>query len=171
MAQKETLINQLIATASMKDGSAMKAIAILTMCFLPGTFVAVSAMAACCGIDTTITSMLTCLADLVRYASHALRHLSGQPCVGSWFRDVLGGDNPAHCLCPAALGGLDVSRKTAAKSIARSLVANKSEHLRASSALVEDQSIAHAYRRADSQILLDGSLCTPATDCSQPVVQ
>jgi hypothetical protein len=49
MAQKDAKVNiQLaettatIALESKKDSSAMKAIAVLTMCFLPGTFLAVS---------------------------------------------------------------------------------------------------------------------------------
>jgi hypothetical protein len=48
MAQKDSKVNlQLAATTttiaqeSKKDSSAMKAIAVLTMCFLPGTFLAV----------------------------------------------------------------------------------------------------------------------------------
>lgn len=41
MAQKEALINQKIATISAKDGSQMKAIAVLTMVFLPSTAMAV----------------------------------------------------------------------------------------------------------------------------------
>jgi hypothetical protein len=52
MAQKDSKVNlQLaeitttIAKESKKDSSAMKAIAVLTMCFLPGTFVAVCTLA------------------------------------------------------------------------------------------------------------------------------
>lgn len=48
MAQKDSKVNiQLadtsatIARESKKDSAAMKAIAVLTMCFLPGTFLAV----------------------------------------------------------------------------------------------------------------------------------
>ena len=48
MVQKDSKVNlQLAATTttiareSKKDSSAMKAIAVLTMCFLPGTFLAV----------------------------------------------------------------------------------------------------------------------------------
>jgi hypothetical protein len=48
MAQKDARVNiQLaetsatIARETKKDGSSMKAIAVLTMCFLPGTFLAV----------------------------------------------------------------------------------------------------------------------------------
>jgi hypothetical protein len=48
MAQKDSKINielaettTVIARESKKDSSAMKAIALLTMCFLPGTFLAV----------------------------------------------------------------------------------------------------------------------------------
>jgi hypothetical protein len=49
MAIKEATTNgqvaktsAIIARESKKDSSAMKAIAVLTMCFLPGTFLAVS---------------------------------------------------------------------------------------------------------------------------------
>jgi hypothetical protein len=49
MTQKDSKVNielgemtALIARESKKDSSAMKAIAVLTMCFLPGTFLAVS---------------------------------------------------------------------------------------------------------------------------------
>jgi hypothetical protein len=49
MAQKDAKVNirlaetsTTIAEESKKDSSAMKAIAVLTMCFLPGTFLAVS---------------------------------------------------------------------------------------------------------------------------------
>jgi hypothetical protein len=48
MVQKDSKINlslaettTIIARESKKDSSAMKAIAVLTMCFLPGTFLAV----------------------------------------------------------------------------------------------------------------------------------
>jgi hypothetical protein len=48
MAQKDSRVNlelaettNIIAKESKKDSSAMKAIAMLTMCFLPGTFLAV----------------------------------------------------------------------------------------------------------------------------------
>jgi len=48
MAQKDSKVNiqlaettTVIARESKKDSSAMKAIAVLTMCFLPGTFLAV----------------------------------------------------------------------------------------------------------------------------------
>jgi len=49
MAQRDNIANQSIAadsreiaSAARRDSSAMKAIALLTMTFLPGTFVAVS---------------------------------------------------------------------------------------------------------------------------------
>jgi len=49
MAQKDSKVHieltkatAVIARESKKDSSAMKAIAVLTMCFLPGTFLAVS---------------------------------------------------------------------------------------------------------------------------------
>jgi len=49
MAQKDSKVNirlaettTAIAREGKKDSSAMKAIAVLTMCFLPGTFLAVS---------------------------------------------------------------------------------------------------------------------------------
>lgn len=49
MTQKDSKVNIKLAATSAtiaketkKDGSAMKTIAILTMCFLPGTFLAVS---------------------------------------------------------------------------------------------------------------------------------
>jgi hypothetical protein len=48
MAQKDAKVNIQLATTSTliaretkKDGSSMKTIAVLTMCFLPGTFLAV----------------------------------------------------------------------------------------------------------------------------------
>jgi hypothetical protein len=51
MTQKEAIVNSkiaytsaMIATESKKDSSAMKAIAVLTMFFLPGTFLAVSTL-------------------------------------------------------------------------------------------------------------------------------
>ncbi len=54
MAQKDLKVNlQLAATTttiakeSKKDSSAMKAIAVLTMCFLPGTFPVVCTPATC----------------------------------------------------------------------------------------------------------------------------
>jgi hypothetical protein len=40
--QRDNKLNQLIANASKRDSSAMKALAVVTMVFLPGTFVAVS---------------------------------------------------------------------------------------------------------------------------------
>lgn len=43
MAQREAINGQHIASASMKDGAAMKALALLTTVFLPGTYLAVSA--------------------------------------------------------------------------------------------------------------------------------
>jgi hypothetical protein len=40
--QRDNKLNQLIANASKRDSSAMKVLAVVTMVFLPGTFVAVS---------------------------------------------------------------------------------------------------------------------------------
>jgi hypothetical protein len=41
MSQKDALVNIEIATETKRDSSAMKTIAVLTMVFLPGTFIAV----------------------------------------------------------------------------------------------------------------------------------
>jgi hypothetical protein len=42
LAQQENRLNRKTALAAQRDGSQMKSIALLTMVFLPGTFVAVS---------------------------------------------------------------------------------------------------------------------------------
>ena len=41
MTTREAISGRLIAAAGMKDGAAMKALALLTTVFLPGTFIAV----------------------------------------------------------------------------------------------------------------------------------
>jgi hypothetical protein len=42
MTTREAISGRMIAAAGMKDGAAMKALALLTTVFLPGTFLAVS---------------------------------------------------------------------------------------------------------------------------------
>jgi hypothetical protein len=42
MTTREAISGRMIAVAGMKDGAAMKALALLTTVFLPGTFLAVS---------------------------------------------------------------------------------------------------------------------------------
>jgi hypothetical protein len=44
--QRDNKLNQLIANSSKRDSSAMKVLAVVTMLFLPGTFVAVSTILA-----------------------------------------------------------------------------------------------------------------------------
>jgi hypothetical protein len=41
MTTREAISGRMIAAAGMKDGAAMKALALLTTVFLPGTFLAV----------------------------------------------------------------------------------------------------------------------------------
>lgn len=41
MTTREAISGRLIAAVGMRDGAAMKALALLTMVFLPGTFIAV----------------------------------------------------------------------------------------------------------------------------------
>jgi hypothetical protein len=44
MTTREAISGRMIAAAGMKDGAAMKALALLTTVFLPGTFLAVSSL-------------------------------------------------------------------------------------------------------------------------------
>ena len=44
IAQQENVVNRSIATAARRDSYAMKSLAIMSIIFLPGTFVAVSRM-------------------------------------------------------------------------------------------------------------------------------
>jgi hypothetical protein len=44
MTTREAISGRMIAAAGMEDGAAMKALALLTTVFLPGTFLAVSSL-------------------------------------------------------------------------------------------------------------------------------
>jgi hypothetical protein len=68
-AQKDNQINQQISAAARKDGAAMKSIAILTMCFLPATFIAVSQH----NPDNSV--LILTLSDSVLYARNQLEHI------------------------------------------------------------------------------------------------
>lgn len=111
MAQREAISSQHIAAASMKDGAAMKALALLTTVFLPGTYLAVSETHT---IDGHF--MLTVL-DTLLYARHG--RCSGRQTTRRLICSVLVYHSALNSNCDGTVDPVDVERSPTQKQQTR----------------------------------------------------
>jgi hypothetical protein len=100
-AQKDNQINQQISAAARKDGAAMKSIALLTMCFLPATFIAVRKLNLNQKKPDTDQSI-----DIVLHARDRLDH-HRWPGTPTRFQVLLGCNHPPHSYHSVHLGCVD----------------------------------------------------------------